>query len=237
MPRARSKIHDEDAQTAAAEQVNGSGYLSGFILPPLAVLAIGLLISAFVLSQPVATQAQVNFSTPNTNAALFPSSLAPFFTPEVQHWRDSILRWAAASNLDPNLISVVMQIESCGDPRARSRAGAMGLFQVMPSHFLVTDDPYDPETNAARGLAYLSRSLQATNGNVRLALAGYNGGIGVIGRSEQLWSSETQRYVYFGVPMYADAQQALNFSTAQNEWYRRYGASLCRQAHQRLGLP
>jgi soluble lytic murein transglycosylase-like protein len=64
-----------------------------------------------------------------------------------------------------------MQIESCGDPRARSRAGAMGLFQVMPYHFAGGDDPYNPDTNAVRGLAYLKRSLDTANGDPRLALA------------------------------------------------------------------
>lgn len=237
MPRARSKIYDEDAQTAAAEIEDGGGCLSAFALPPLAVLAIGFLLSVFILRLPISMQAQTSSSTANSTTAPLLSGLAPFFTPEVQSWSDSILRWAAASNLDPNLVAVVMQIESCGDPRARSRAGAMGLFQVMPSHFLTIDDPYDPETNAARGLAYLARSLQTANGDARLALAGYNGGIGVIGRSEWLWPSETQRYVYFGALMYADAQQGLSFSAAREEWYRRYGASLCQQAHQRLGLP
>jgi len=237
MPRARSKIYEEDAQTAAAEQDNGSGCLSGLLLPPLAVLIIGFLLTLFALRQPVVAQAQASFSTPDSTAAISNSKLAPFFTPEVQYWGDSILRWAAASNLDPNLVAVVMQIESCGDPRARSRAGAMGLFQVMPSHFYTTDDPYNPNTNALRGLTYLARSLQSANGNVRLALAGYNGGIGIINQLEWLWPSETQRYVYFGAPMVADAQQGSSSSAAFTEWYQHYGVSLCQQAHQHLGLP
>jgi hypothetical protein len=38
-------------------------------------------------------------------------------------------------------------------------------------------------------------------------------------------------------PIYEDARNGLNSSTALNQWYERYGVSLCRQAHQRLGLP
>ncbi|MBI1856315.1 MAG: transglycosylase SLT domain-containing protein [Chloroflexi bacterium] len=57
----------------------------------------------------------------------------------MDYWAAAISRWANASNLDPNLVAVVMQIESCGNPSARSSAGAMGLFQVMPFHFFVTD--------------------------------------------------------------------------------------------------
>ena len=130
-----------------------------------------------------------------------------------------------------------MQIESCGDPRARSSAGAMGLFQVMPFHFYAADDPYNPDTNAARGLAYLVKSLATGGGNARLAMAGYNGGIGVIGRGEWAWPAQTKRYVQFGAPMYEDAKNGVNPSPAVNDWYENYGVSLCRQAHQRLNLP
>ena len=113
----------------------------------------------------------------------------------------------------------------------------MGLFQVMPFHFYVVDDPYNPNVNAARGLAYLARSLQAAGGSARLALAGYNGGIGLINRPEWTWPAQTKRYVQYGAPIYADAQDGLESSGALNEWYQKYGVSLCRQAHQRLGLP
>ncbi len=127
-----------------------------------------------------------------------------------------------------------MQIESCGDPRAVSSAGAMGLFQVMPFHFHATDDPYNPNTNAARGLDYLVRSLATANGDARLAMAGYNGGIGVIPRAEWTWSAQTKRYVQYGAPIYYDAVNGLETSDALNDWYSSYGVSLCRQAHQRL---
>ena len=83
---------------------------------------------------------------------------------------------------------------------------------------------------------YLARSLKAANGDPRLALAGYNGGIGVIARAEWLWSSETKRYVYFGVPIYEDARSGKANSPMLDEWYQRYGAGLCRQAAERLGI-
>jgi Transglycosylase SLT domain len=240
MPRARSS-YTSDWQTAAS--VQGSGCLSGFFIPPLAVLLVGLLLAFFVkgLSIPVQAEslpvtAQTNGS-PGSSAAFSSSSLSPIFTPEVHYWADSITRWAAASGLDPNLAAVVMQIESCGDPRATSRAGAMGLFQVMPFHFKAGENPYDPDTNALRGLDYLKRSLDTAGGNVRLALAGYNGGIGVISRGEFAWAAETARYVKYGFPIYEDAHAGISTSGAVNEWYGRYGASLCRQAAQRLGLP
>jgi soluble lytic murein transglycosylase-like protein len=129
-----------------------------------------------------------------------------------------------------------MQIESCGDPQAVSRSGAMGLFQVMPFHFHRGENGYNPETNALRGLNYLSRSLMTGGGEARLALAGYNGGIGVIARSEWTWPAETKRYVQYGAPIYEDARSGTASSPMLDDWYRIYGAGLCRQANQRLGI-
>jgi soluble lytic murein transglycosylase-like protein len=240
MPRARSS-YTSDWQTAASTQ--GSGCLSGFVIPPLAVLLVGLLLAFFVKGLNIPVQAeglspatQANGSV-ETSPALLSSSLSPIFTPEIHYWADSIVRWAAAANLDPNLAATVMQIESCGDPRATSRSGAMGLFQVMPYHFAAGENPYAPDTNALRGLDYLKRALDAAGGNARLALAGYNGGIGVISRGEWTWAAETARYVKYGFPIYEDAQGGGTSSASLNEWYGRYGAGLCRQAAQRLGLP
>ncbi len=163
--------------------------------------------------------------------------LSPIFTKEVQYWGSDIIRWANAASLDPNLAATIMQIESCGDPHATSRSGAMGLFQVMPFHFRIGENPYDPETNAVRGLTYLARSLEKADGDPRLALAGYNGGTGVIALGEWLWPSETKRYVLYGAPIYADARSGAASSPMLTEWYQKYGVSLCRQASQRLGIP
>jgi soluble lytic murein transglycosylase-like protein len=251
MSRARSSYPIE-WQTAASTQ--GSGCLSGFLIPPAAVLVVGLLLAFFVKGLNIPVQAA---SLPPSNlialtpvapvqadtiafqpAALISSgAISPIFTPEIQYWAESIVRWASAAGVDPNLAATVMQIESCGDPRATSRAGAMGLFQVMPFHFESGENGYDPDTNALRGMGYLRRSLDKAAGNARLALAGYNGGIGVIGRGEWSWAAETARYVKYGYPIYQDALSGATTSPSVNEWHGRYGASLCRQAAQRLGLP
>jgi soluble lytic murein transglycosylase-like protein len=216
------------------------------LLPPLAVLLVGGLLALFAYSPFVTVGASPNFpaiaSSSSTDPLAFysgyaQSGLSPIFTPEVQYWGNRIINWAAEFGVDPNLAATVMQIESCGHPRARSSAGAMGLFQVMPFHFTATDSPYDPDTNARRGLAYLARSLERAGGDARLALAGYNGGIGVIARGEWNWPAQTMRYVRYGAPIYADASAGLGSSEALNEWYLNYGVSLCRQASEYIGLP
>jgi len=186
----------------------------------------------------VATSSPSDLAAPLVVEAAAPmdGGIAPLFTPEVQHWSRNIVRWANAAGVDPNLAATVMQIESCGDPQARSSAGAMGLFQVMPFHFKAGENAYLPDTNALRGLDYLARSLTTANNNTRLAFAGYNGGIGVIGRGEYTWAAETQRYAYWGSGIYADAAAGRSQSARLDEWLQAGGASLCRKASERLGL-
>jgi soluble lytic murein transglycosylase-like protein len=243
MPRARFQ-NQEDWQTAVASE-NGSGCLSFYVLPPLAALVIvGFVVFVALMSPFRPSALPMNNSTMvlqnsvvNTQNQPSVGGISPIFTKEVQHWANDIVRWANAAGVDPNLAATVMQIESCGDPRATSRSGATSLFQVMPFHFRFGENPYNPETNALRGLSYLSRSLQAGGGNARLALAGYNGGVGVIARSEWAWPSETKRYVLYGAPIYEDARNGVTSSASLTEWYQKYGAGLCRQAAQRLGIP
>jgi hypothetical protein len=163
------------------------------------------------------------------------NSLNKLFTDEVLYWEENIYRWAAHWDLDPNLVATVMQIESCGDPQALSRAGAMGLFQVMPYHFTETEAPYNPETNSLRGMAYLRQALD-TYHSVRLGLASYNGGIGTAAKPESNWPNETIRYVYWGLNIYQDTVEGKTSSPTLDEWLASGGASLCAQARQRLGL-
>jgi len=61
-------------------------------------------------------------------------------------------------------ILAVMEVESAGNPRALSRAGAMGLMQIMPATwaelrtgYQLGDDPFDPRDNILAGAAYLRR--------------------------------------------------------------------------------
>jgi soluble lytic murein transglycosylase-like protein len=238
MPRSRAVSYPrKPLRTTASPQ--GSGCASGLFIPPLAVLLVGGLLAVFAYS-PFVTVSASPISSPsiyNSGYAQASTGLAPFFRPEVQFWGTRILAWSAEFGLDPNLAATVMQIESCGYARALSRSGAMGLFQVMPFHFSATDSPFDPDTNARRGLAYLAKSLERAGGDPRLALAGYNGGISIIGQGEWDWAAETKRYVYFGGQIYADALTGLATSERLDEWYLKYGVSLCEQARQTLGLP
>jgi len=158
--------------------------------------------------------------------------LSPIFTPEVQHWAPSIQHWADEYGLPADLIAVVIQIESCGDPRALSPAGASGLFQVMPFHFTAGENPFDADTNAARGLEYLADGLRLASGEPALALAGYNGGHAVIGLPSSDWATETQRYVTWGEGILDEARAGLRSSPRLEAWLAAGGDRLCREARQ-----
>lgn len=81
-------------------------------------------------------------------------------------------------------IRAVLRVESAGDVRAISSAGAMGLMQVMPdtwaglrSRHGLGRDPYNPRDNILAGTAYL-REMWDRYGNVAGMLAAYNAGPG-----------------------------------------------------------
>ena len=81
-------------------------------------------------------------------------------------------------------IWAVMRVESAGNPRAVSRAGAMGLMQIMPGTWAqlrarhgLGADPFDVRDNIMAGAAYL-REMHDRYGNASAMLAAYNAGPG-----------------------------------------------------------
>jgi len=162
--------------------------------------------------------------------APIPPGFSPVFTPEVVRWSAEILRWSEQYKLPPEVIATVMQIESCGDPEARSSAGAQGLFQVMPFHFSAGEQPADPEVNARRGLAYLARSMELAGDDLAAGFAGYNGGHGVIVWAPSDWPEETIRYVRWATGILQEARAGVVPSPTLQAWLEAGGAYLCRQA-------
>lgn len=86
------------------------------------------------------------------------------------------------NSVDPLLLYSIMHQESSFKARAMSNKGARGLMQLMPftaSRFGVTNI-WDPKQNIEGGARYMRFLLNLFNGDVRLALAGYNAGEGAV---------------------------------------------------------
>jgi soluble lytic murein transglycosylase-like protein len=114
--------------------------------------------------------------------------------------------------VDATLIRSVMQTESAFDALAVSRAGALGLMQLMPDVAveLGVTDPFDARQNVMAGAKYLGRLLDLYRGNVRLALAGYNAGA-------------TNVAQYGGVPPFPETQKYVKQVTGLVASSRRAG--------------
>ena len=100
--------------------------------------------------------------------------------------------------IDPRFLHAVIWQESKYKLRARSHAGAQGLMQLMPdtAKRFGCDDPHDPVENIEAGTKYLSWLLKRFEGNVELALAGYNAGEGSVAKYDGIPPyNETRNYV------------------------------------------
>jgi len=107
----------------------------------------------------------------------------------------TIYRAGQAAGVDPRLIHAVIQQESRYQNKALSQAGAQGLMQLMPGTAtrFGCDNPRNAAANVKAGTKYLAWLLKRFDGNVSLALAGYNAGEGAVDK-------------YRGVPPYDQTQ-------------------------------
>lgn len=183
--------------------------------------------------------------------------LSDVFTPEVQKWEENICQWSQEHELDPNLIATVMQIESCGNQQAESATGVRGLFQVTGMN-LDGEDPWDPDVSMAKGPGkVLKHEIDKSGGDIRAAMAGYNGGAkardyiaGKINRSQLYWFlvnhpsrlwwtrsralakiNEVERYAQWS-NIYFEAKE--NKTDTLQEWLDLGGDRLCSAARRGL---
>ena|SRR2546422_1052410 len=110
-----------------------------------------------------------------------------------------IFRAGEREGVDPRFIHAVIQQESKYDPDAKSPVGARGLMQLMPATAkrFKCNDLSDEACNVKAGTKYLAFLLKRFNGDVKLALAGYNAGEGSVDK-------------YQGVPPYPETQNYVN---------------------------
>ena len=97
------------------------------------------------------------------------------------HRFDTFIRGAAQRyQLPESLVRAVIHTESNYYPHAVSRAGAMGLMQLMPktASKLGVGDAFDPRQNVYGGCRYLRLLANRYGGDMVLVLAAYNAGAG-----------------------------------------------------------
>lgn len=130
---------------------------------------------------------------------------------------NAILYSCSMYQVDPFLVTAVMQTESGFQFGVISPAGAIGLMQLMPdTAAMVGVDPYNPLENVIGGTSYLSTQLNNFSSwgeyGVTYAVAAYNAG----GNAVRQYGGvppypETQNYVY-------KVADAYNNLVANSQW-------------------
>lgn len=116
---------------------------------------------------------------------------------DTRHFEAFIEEASRSFGVEKALIRAVMKAESNFNPKAKSRSGAVGLMQLLPStaREVGVSDLYDPRENIMGGTRYLAMLLDRYEGNLELALTAYNWGLGNLEKTPDQLPRETVQYV------------------------------------------
>jgi hypothetical protein len=128
----------------------------------------------FIFTAPDGSRRVLNVPAAGATAVSVPDGLA---ARRQQLW-PIVQEAARARGLDPNLVDLVIRMESGYDPRAVSRKGARGVMQLMPetASLYGVRNSFDPLQNIRGGVHYLGDLIERFGSNLALALAAYNAG-------------------------------------------------------------
>ena len=132
------------------------------------------------------------------DVAVFPDGAVTVLSDRITgNYAQALQDIAKANDISPHLLEALVWQESRWNPTAMSRAGAIGLAQLMPGTARdLGVDPRDPIQNLAGGARYLRQQLNRFDGDVERALAAYNAGPGRVMTARGIPSiPETQAYV------------------------------------------
>lgn len=100
--------------------------------------------------------------------------------------------------LPPELVLAVIEVESAFDPWAISRAGALGLMQIMPFWLKEIGHPddnlHDPRINVRMGTTILKYYIDMEDGDMRAGLARYNGSAGRRKYPDKVFAALSERW-------------------------------------------
>lgn len=107
----------------------------------------------------------------------------------IKDYSEYVYEYATEYNVDPLLVFAVIKAESNFKKDATSTSNAIGLMQLMENTAIETgekvdekinskEELYNPKINVKIGIKYLSELLERYDGNLGIALAAYNAGIG-----------------------------------------------------------
>jgi len=181
-------------------------HFRSFKFAPFAVIALFLFtnLTGFFFNQAFApaAQAQPQLNLNNTTDEAYIPADVP--SSGDRNLDLIILHAGERYGVDPRFIHAVIWQESKYKVRAKSGAGAQGLMQMIPAtaRRFGCSDVYDSEANVNAGTRYLRWLLERFDGNISLALAGYNAGEGAVDK-------------YNGVPPYNETQNYVRIITGR----------------------
>lgn len=177
------------------------------------IVAAFITISAVVGLTPSNTEAAIPTIWVENLIQRYVNSENPSMSFDEAGWiAKAILYYSYKYNVDPLIMSALIDTESKFNQNAVSSAGAIGMGQLLPSTASALGvNPYDTLQNIEGACSYMATQLNNFNGDTRLALAAYNAGSDAIKQYGSVPPfEETQNYVTQITQKYSQLSGALS---------------------------